>query len=116
MSRKIESGPFSMPPSFGWARSLVKIHAGRIAGSNPGPAIISNCFSRQSFCPPNAARFGEHSPLETDLQDIRKLPARAVEELEEFFRATVALEKKELEFLGWHGLGHAIETIKRHSK
>jgi inorganic pyrophosphatase len=58
----------------------------------------------------------DRSPLETDLEDIRKLPARAVEELEQFFRATVALEEKELQFLGWHGPAHAIKTIKRHSK
>jgi hypothetical protein len=38
----------------------------------------------------------DRSPLETDLEDIQKLPARAVEELEQFFRATVALEEKEL--------------------
>jgi inorganic pyrophosphatase len=43
----------------------------------------------------------DRSPLETDLQDIRRLPSRAREELEEFFRATNALEDKKLEFLGW---------------
>jgi inorganic pyrophosphatase len=58
----------------------------------------------------------DRSPLETDLEDIRKLPARAVEELEQFFRATVALEEKELQFLSWRGPAHAIKTIKRHSK
>ena len=55
----------------------------------------------------------DRSPLETDLTDIRHLPSRAHEELEQFFRATNALEDKELEFLGWHGPGHAIKTIKR---
>ncbi|WFU38904.1 inorganic diphosphatase [Bradyrhizobium sp. CB82] len=55
----------------------------------------------------------DRSPLETDLQDVRRLPIRAVEELEQFFRATDALEKKELKFLGWHGPGHAVKTIKR---
>lgn len=42
----------------------------------------------------------ERSPLESNLEDIRDLPSRAVEELEQFFRATNALEDKELEFLG----------------
>ena len=58
----------------------------------------------------------DRSPLETDLKDIRHLPSRAHEELEQFFQATDALQDKELEFLGWHGPEHAIETIKRLSK
>src|ERR1700716_438263 len=45
----------------------------------------------------------DHSPPETDLQDIRHLPSRAREELEQFLRATNALEDKKLEFLGWYG-------------
>lgn len=49
----------------------------------------------------------DRSPLETDLQDIRRLPSRARDELEQFFRATNALENKELEFLGWRGPGRA---------
>ena len=53
------------------------------------------------------------SPLETDLKDIRHLPSRAHEELERFFRATNALEDKELEFLGWRGPKQAAKTIKR---
>jgi inorganic pyrophosphatase len=55
----------------------------------------------------------DRSPLKTDLKDICHLPARACEELEAFFRATNALENKELKFLGWHGPNHAIKTIKR---
>jgi inorganic pyrophosphatase len=55
----------------------------------------------------------DRSPLETDLKDIRHLPPRAHEELEQFFRATNALESKELKFLGWRGPGHAVKTIKR---
>jgi len=51
--------------------------------------------------------------LETDLTDIRTLPGRAREELEEFFRATNALEDKKLQFLGWRGPARAIKTIKR---
>ena len=53
------------------------------------------------------------SPLETDLKDIRHLPVRAIEELEQFFRATNALEQKELKFLGWEGPARAVKTIKR---
>jgi inorganic pyrophosphatase len=56
------------------------------------------------------------SPLESDLKDIRHLPARAHEELEKFFQATNALEDKELLFLGWRGPNQAIKTIKRLSK
>ncbi|MBR0801878.1 inorganic diphosphatase [Bradyrhizobium jicamae] len=55
----------------------------------------------------------DRSPLETDLKDIRHLPSRAREELEQFFLATDALEDKKLEFLGWRGPGHAIKTIRR---
>lgn len=58
----------------------------------------------------------DRSPFEGELQDVRRLPARAVDELEKFFEATNALEDKKLEFLGWRGPGHAIKTIKRHSK
>ncbi len=58
----------------------------------------------------------DRSPLETNLMDIRRLPSRAREELEQFFRATNALEDKELEFLGWRGPAHAIKTIKRLSQ
>ena len=54
----------------------------------------------------------DRSPLETDLQDVRRLPSRR-EELEQFFRATNALEDKELDFLGWRGPSRAIKTIKR---
>jgi inorganic pyrophosphatase len=58
----------------------------------------------------------DRSPLEADIADIRHLPARAVEELEQFFRATNALEDKELEFLGWRGPEHAIKMIKKLSQ
>jgi inorganic pyrophosphatase len=54
----------------------------------------------------------ERSPFEGDLQDIRRLPKRAIEELEKFFTATDALEPKELTFLGWHGPKRAIKAIK----
>jgi len=55
----------------------------------------------------------DRSPLETDLKDIRNLPSRARKELEEFFRATNALENKDLKFLGWRGPSRAAKTIKR---
>jgi inorganic pyrophosphatase len=55
----------------------------------------------------------DRSLLETDLRDIRHLPGRACEELEQFFRATNALEDKKLEFLGWRGPARAVKTIKR---
>ena len=58
----------------------------------------------------------DRSPLETDLEDIRNLPSRAREELQQFFIATDALEDKELEFLGWHGPHHAVKAIKRLSR
>src|ERR1700756_1651142 len=40
----------------------------------------------------------DRSPLETDLQDIRHLRARAREDLEQFFVATNALEDKKPKF------------------
>jgi inorganic pyrophosphatase len=58
----------------------------------------------------------DRSPLEADLTDVRDLPARAHQELEQFFLATNALEDKELKFLGWRGPNRAIKTIKSHSK
>jgi len=42
-------------------------------------------------------------------------PPRAIEELEKFFEATNALEKKTLKFLGWRGPAKAIKTIKKTS-
>jgi inorganic pyrophosphatase len=56
----------------------------------------------------------DRSPLESDLKEIRHLPARAHKELEKFFLATNALEDKELEFL--RGPKQAVKTIKRLSK
>jgi inorganic pyrophosphatase len=55
----------------------------------------------------------DRSPFEGDLQDIRDLPSRAVDELEKFFAATDALESKKLRFEGWHGPARAIKTIKK---
>jgi inorganic pyrophosphatase len=58
----------------------------------------------------------DRPPFEADLKNIRHLPKRATEELERFFEATDALEKKELDFLGWRGPSKALATIKRYSK
>jgi len=58
----------------------------------------------------------DRSPFEGDFQDVRRLPARAIEELEKFFEATDALEDKKLEFLGWRGPTRAIKTVKRLSR
>ena len=55
----------------------------------------------------------DRSPFEGDLQDIRHLPKRAVDELEKFFQASDALEDKKLEFLGWKGPDKAISAIKK---
>ncbi|TYL95961.1 inorganic diphosphatase [Bradyrhizobium rifense] len=41
------------------------------------------------------------------MEDIRELPERAREELEEFLRATNVEESKALKFLGWRGPRHA---------
>jgi Inorganic pyrophosphatase len=60
-------------------------------------------------------RPGSRSPFEGDLQDIRRLPSRAIKELEKFFEATNALEAKTLKFLGWRGPAKAIKTIKKSS-
>jgi len=53
------------------------------------------------------------SPFEGDLQDVRDLPSRAVQELEKFFEATDALESKKLKFEGWHGPARATRTIRK---
>jgi inorganic pyrophosphatase len=54
----------------------------------------------------------DRSPFEGDLQDIRRLPKRAIGELEAFFRATDVLEDKKLAFRGWRGPSHAKKLIK----
>jgi inorganic pyrophosphatase len=58
----------------------------------------------------------DRSPFEGDLQDVRHLPARATNELEEFFRATDALEDKQIEFLAWRGPNHAVKAIRKHCR
>ena len=58
----------------------------------------------------------DRSPIETDLKDIRHLPGRAREELEQFFRATDALDDKHLQFLGWRGPAHTVKMIRRLSQ
>jgi inorganic pyrophosphatase len=49
----------------------------------------------------------DRTPFEGDIDDIRQLPKRAKNELEQFFEATNALEDKELKFIGWGGPGQA---------
>ena len=58
----------------------------------------------------------DRSPFEADLTDIRRLPKRAVKELERFFEATDALEQKQLKFLGWRGPTHAVKMIDKLSQ
>ena len=58
----------------------------------------------------------ERSPFEGELQDIRHLSDRAVDELEKFFEATNALEEKRLKFLGWRGPAKAVKTIKKYAR
>ena len=58
----------------------------------------------------------DRSPFEADLTDVRRLPKRAVRELEQFFEATDALEDKKLEFIGWHGPSKAIKAIRKCSR
>jgi inorganic pyrophosphatase len=48
-------------------------------------------------------------------RDVRHLPQRAIDELEKFFEATDALERKKLNFLGWRGPGKAIKAIRKAS-
>jgi hypothetical protein len=64
----------------------------------------------------------EFSPCPTarlsmgDLQDVRRLPARAVEELEKFFEATDAIEEQKTRISKMAGPAHAITTIKHLSR
>jgi inorganic pyrophosphatase len=55
----------------------------------------------------------DRTPFEGELHDIRRLPRRAIEELEKFFEATDALEAKKLEFDGWGGPAQAVKTIRK---
>jgi inorganic pyrophosphatase len=57
----------------------------------------------------------DRSPFEGDLQDIRHMPRRAIEELESFFEATDALESKRLKFKGWRGPRKAVQSIRKRS-
>ena len=58
----------------------------------------------------------DRSPFEGDLQDVRHLPSRAIQELEKFFEATDALEDKKLQFLGWRGPTRAVKIIRQLSR
>jgi hypothetical protein len=46
------------------------------------------------------------------LHHIRRLPPRAIEELEKFFEATDALMRRSSSF-GWRGPPKAIKTIRK---
>jgi inorganic pyrophosphatase len=82
------------------------VQADRCARSR---SIVKGRERAQRSC----VRRSDRSPFEGDLQDIRRLPARAIEELEKFFEATNALESKKLKFQGWRGPAKAIKTIKK---
>src|ERR1700738_1557124 len=58
----------------------------------------------------------DRSPFEGDVHDIRRLPHRAIEVLEEFFQGPDALEPKTLHFKGWLGPAKAVKTIRRVSR
>jgi len=49
------------------------------------------------------------------LSDARDLPTRMKDELETFFAAAVALERKDLTFLGWRPAADAIELVRASS-
>jgi inorganic pyrophosphatase len=85
------------------------------AATYPGLVLKCKSFNRQrtGTSERSCVRRSRSFPFEGDLQDIRRLPARAIEELEKFFEATNALESKKLKFQGWRGPAKAIETIKK---
>jgi inorganic pyrophosphatase len=56
-----------------------------------------------------------NAPRLDGLRDIRKLAARAREEIEQFFQTVVALEGKELTLLGWDGPDAAVTLVERAS-
>jgi inorganic pyrophosphatase len=55
----------------------------------------------------------DRAPFEGHLQDIRRMPKRAISELETFFQTTDALEAKHLEFRGWRGPAEARKLIRK---
>lgn len=61
-----------------------------------------------------------HSHREDEINHVHDLSKRLRQELEKFFIATAALEKKELTLLGWKGPKEALslidEAIKRYQK
>jgi inorganic pyrophosphatase len=52
------------------------------------------------------------APRHAHIADIADLPRRHLEELEAFFAAAVALEGKDLRYLGWSGAGDAVALVK----
>ena len=57
----------------------------------------------------------DRAPFEGELQDIRHMPERAIQELERFFQATDALESKKIKFEAGVDRTSAIKTIKKAS-
>jgi inorganic pyrophosphatase len=53
------------------------------------------------------------APRSDQLRNVRNLTSRSRKELEEFFRAITALEKKDIRFLGWDGPDAALRTIRK---
>lgn len=45
----------------------------------------------------------EDARRESEVKDVRELPKRLRDELEQFFRTTAALEKKDVDIQEWHG-------------
>jgi inorganic pyrophosphatase len=52
------------------------------------------------------------APRYAQITDVADLPRRLLEELEAFFLAAVALEGKDLRYLGWHGSTDAAALVK----
>ena len=57
----------------------------------------------------------ERSPFEADLTDIRRLPKRAIEELERFFEATDELQLQD-QIPGLGGPSKAVKAVKKYAK
>jgi inorganic pyrophosphatase len=48
-----------------------------------------------------------------DVADVRELPARVLEELEEFFRASIVLTHKVIRLRGWAGAAEARRIVEK---
>jgi inorganic pyrophosphatase len=54
------------------------------------------------------------SPRFDHLRSVRDLPARVRQELDEFFLAVTAFERKDVRILGWRGPAAALRLLKQH--